>query len=553
MSLILTAKYAEKNFNLKSVILSGVEGSESSDEKNPSTPLRMTTFSKIFQSVTLRLSKCVFILFNGLRQAQPDRTFILQFSLFSLFLFSTTIFSQDFTSKSSSSSSLSSLMSFSGISVTIGGDFPLNGSFPASPTERVDQFVTRIMLQIQSSLIQQEKSPNILNTIPQRGIKIKRADSSILTIDLLKYHLTGDFNLNPYLKNDDVIIFPSLNLEKNFISIYGSVNKPQKFQFVDGDKLSDILFLAQGFDQSYDKIENIEIRRMTSSGEIAELITLKSGEDALLKRGDRIRINSAENLISDYKVMIIGEVKFPGLVAISKNSTTFNDAIKRVGGLKEEASLDYTTLLRSNSTASVLRKELVLNGNQMDNPNYWEEINQFNQYQSVADLYEISRMSSLTNEDTLFFNIDNKLRFFRQSDFANLADLSNPESDISKSFMQDGDILIIPKRPTNVYVFGQVGKTGNIPWEPGKELNYYLEQAGGIGEEAKEDIYLIQGKSKEWIKISEKPREIEPGDLIWVSKKIKRPFSYYLQQTSLVMGIFGSVATVALLVVQLGK
>ena len=503
---------AEKSIINSSVILSGVEGYESS--------VANSKFITIFLSF--------------------------------FFLFSVSLFSQDFSSKSSSSS-LSPLMGYSGISVTIGGDFPLNGSFPASPTERVDQFVTRILLQVQSSLIQQEKSPNILNTIPQRGIKIKRSDGSSLTIDLLKYRLTGDFNLNPYLKNDDVIIFPSVNWEKNFVSIYGSINKPQKFQFVDGDKLSDILFLAQGVDPSFEKIENIEIRRMTSSGEIGEVITLKSGEEALLKRGDRIRINSGENLISDYKVMVIGEVKYPGLVDISKNSTTFNDAIKRVGGLKEDASLDYATLLRGNSTASVLRKELVLNSNQMENPTYWEEISQFNQYQSIADLYEISRMSSLTNEDTLFFNIDNKLRFYRQSDFANLADLANPESDISKSLMQDGDILIIPKKPTSVYVFGQVGKTGNVPWEKGKGLSYYLEQAGGIGEEAKEEIYLIQGKSKEWIKISEKSHEIVPGDLIWVSKKIKRPFSYYLQQTSLVMGIIGSVATVALLVVQLGK
>ena len=37
-----------------------------------------------------------------------------------------------------------SLLNFSGISVTIGGSFPLTGSFPALMTERVDQFVTRI-------------------------------------------------------------------------------------------------------------------------------------------------------------------------------------------------------------------------------------------------------------------------------------------------------------------------------------------------------------------------------------------------------------------------
>ena len=36
------------------------------------------------------------------------------------------------------------LLSMATISVTIGGDFPVTGSFPAFISERVDQFVTRI-------------------------------------------------------------------------------------------------------------------------------------------------------------------------------------------------------------------------------------------------------------------------------------------------------------------------------------------------------------------------------------------------------------------------
>lgn len=464
----------------------------------------------------------------------------------------TSLCAQDSDSRSKSNA-FSSLMNFSGISVTVGGDFPMTGSFPASPSERIDQFLTRMILQVQNGLVVQGQPIGQLKNIPQRGIKLKRADGSELTIDLLRYRLSGDFSQNPYLKNDDVIIFPSVNWEKNFVSIYGAVNKQQKFQFVDGDKLSTILFLAQGFDPSYSKIESIEIRRMKNDGSIGEVLVVRPDEDAPLQRGDRIRVKADENSVSDYKVMVVGEVKFPGPVAVSKNSTSFADVLNRVGGLKPDASLEFATLLRGNSTLSVMKKEILLNNTQFDDKAYFEEISQFYQNQIIADMYETTRMSSLTNEDTIFFSVDNKLRFIKHSDYANLTDLTNPESEISKSPMYDGDILIIPKKPTTVYVFGQVARTGNIPWIENKGLDYYLSQAGGLGEEAKPDIYLIQGKSKQWIKISEKSHLIEPGDFIWVSKEIKRPFSYYLQLTSTVMGIVGSVATVALLVVQLGK
>lgn len=451
------------------------------------------------------------------------------------------------------SNAFSSMMTLTGISVTIGGDFQMTGSFPASPSERVDQFVTRMMLQFQNALVLQNQSIGQLKNIPQRGIKLKRADGTEQLIDLLQFRLSGDYSQNPYLKNDDVIIFPSINWEKNFVSIYGAVNKQQKFQFVDGDKLSTIIFLAEGFDPSYQKIESIEIRRMKNDGSIDELLVVRPGEDLLLKRGDRIRVKAAENSVSDYKVLVVGEVKFPGMVAISKNSTSFSDVLDRVGGLKPEASLEFATLLRGQSVLSVLKKEIILNPKFMDNPAFGESLTEFYKGQSLTELYDMTRMSSLTNEDTLFFNIDNRLRFLKQSDYANLTDLSDPASAMSASAMLDGDILIIPKRPTTVYVFGQVARTGNIPWIQGKSLDYYLSQSGGLGEEATGEVYLIQGKSKAWIKISEKQHEIEPGDFIWVSKEIKRPFSYYLQMTSTVMGIIGSVATVALLVVQLGK
>ena len=464
-------------------------------------------------------------------------------------LFSALVQSQDFSSKTSSGTSLSSLLAFSGISVTVGGNFPINGSFSASPSERVDQFVTRLILQIS----EQTKNVTLMNAFPLRDIRLKRTDGSEIKIDLLRYRNSGDLSLNPYLKNDDFILFPTVNVDKNFITIYGAVNEIQKIQFVDGDKLSDALFFAHGIDKSYDKINSIEIRRMKSDGDLDQVIIVKDKEDILLQRGDRIRINADENSKSDYKAYVFGEVKSPGIVAITKNSTTFKSLLERVGGLNSDASLGYAALLRGNSTINILKKSIYKNEIQSTGFDSREELEEFYKSRVLADLYEMTRMSSLTNEDTLSFAIDNKLRFINQNDFANLIDLSDPNSDLSNSIVNDGDILIIPKKPTNVYVFGQVGKTGNIPFKQGADYKYYINLASGIGEEAKDDVYLIKGKTRHWIKVSENNQEIEPGDFIWIPKNIKYSWNYYLQVTASIMGIVGTVATVALLVVQLGK
>lgn len=461
-------------------------------------------------------------------------------------------FSQDSDESSSRSSSFMSMMPSMGtISITIGGEFPVTGSFIASPTERIDQFVTRMV----AALSKEFKNPfltNDDNQIAKRGIQIKRSDGSVVSVDLLKYRITGDLKLNPYLKNDDLILFPKANLEKNFITISGAVVKQGKFQFVEGDKVSDILQLAMGFDPVYPKIENIEVTSLSDDGNTEVKTSIPSTGDQLLKRGDRIRVVAIETFKKDYKVLVLGEVEKPGFVFITKNTTSISEVLKKAGGIKETGSLRFAKLLSGSTAANIVKKSVEENKLTYDQWYLGPALN-YLQFEPVANLMEMQRMSSLTNEDTLFFQIDNQLRMMQQNDFADLSKVNDSESEVSKTIIQDGDVIIIPKAPTTVYVFGQVGRTGNIPFVKGSDLAYYLGQAGGLGEEATEDIYLIKGKSKQWIKISEIKNEIEPGDYIWVSKQIKRPFSYYMTVTASVASVVGSVATVILLIVQLGK
>ncbi len=164
--------------------------------------------------------------------------------------------------------------------VTIGGDFIITGSFPSMVTERVDQFVTRMYTQTREKIFSQlsqqpellEKAKKEIENYSLREVTLKRANGEELKLDLMKFRRTGDFSNNPYLKNDDVLIFPPSDLERNFFSISGAVNKPGKYHFKDGDKLSDAVELAQGINKAYENVSKAEINRLSYDGEKMEVI-----------------------------------------------------------------------------------------------------------------------------------------------------------------------------------------------------------------------------------------------------------------------------------------
>ena len=147
-------------------------------------------------------------------------------------------------SQSSNTTNISSptIPSVLTISVSIGGDFPITGSFPAYINERVDQFITRMYLNARQQALNNIKDSqgnftainDKLNNFSLRGVILKRSNGDVLTIDLKKFRINGDFKNNPYLKNDDILIFPSNDLTRNFFSISGAVNNPGKFYFLEG-------------------------------------------------------------------------------------------------------------------------------------------------------------------------------------------------------------------------------------------------------------------------------------------------------------------------------
>jgi protein involved in polysaccharide export with SLBB domain len=444
------------------------------------------------------------------------------------------------------------------ITVTIGGNFIVTGSFTALATQRVDHFITQVFTEAQEKSIGNISQLEILKKIneqfskyPLRDILLKRINGSEMKIDLLKYRMTGDFSLNPYLMNDDVIIFPGYDERTNFVEINGAVNNPIKFQFVDGDKLSDALLFAGGINTAFENVTIAEISRLHDKGTREEIIKVNLADNFNLVRGDRIRILYEENNKREYKALVLGEVNTPGYVYITKDNTTIKEVINKANGFTQNAWLERAELMRGTSETQVLKMESIRKSFEKDrNYNFLLSERLLNEL-NVEQL-KLFRMADTFPQDSMVVIIDNALRLIDNKSIIDFTKINSDSSSDGHYIVNNGDIIVVPKREDLVYIFGQVKNPGYVKHESGKNYNYYLNKAGGLGERAEDEVKIIKGNSYSWI-TAEPKSVIDPGDFIYVPKNVPKSFEYYLRAIGSISSVVTAIATIILIVMQSGK
>lgn len=452
-------------------------------------------------------------------------------------------------------SSLMDALSFAAISVTIGGQFPINGTYPSLITERVDQFVSRMYSQAVDRISRTTNDPFLLNQIKKelenfslRGITLRRSNGEEMTLDLLRFRITGDFSLNPYLKNDDVLIFPAVDIERNFFSISGAVNQPGKIYFIDGDNLQDALLFSRGVNPAYEGEIKAQINRPNYDGRQIETITVDLNAEFSLRRGDQIFIKADETQRKEFNVLVIGEINSPGYVPITKHNSKLGDVMKKVGGFTNNAAINRARLFRGNSINLLLERQY---GVTIENSLSLVDtalLDRMIEYEQML----MMRMSNLVPEDIPYFQIENQIRVMNEGSISDFSRINDESSEIYNITVQHGDVIIVPQKKQKVYVFGQVQNPGFITYVPGKDYKYYINLAGGIGKYAEEEIKVIKGESRYWVIAEEEPI-INEGDFIFVPKQELRTFRSYFQEYASYLSIVGSVATIVLLITQFGK
>ena len=370
---------------------------------------------------------------------------------------------------------------------------------------------------------------SILDRMSTRNIILKRRDGNSIRVDITKFLATKDDKYDPYLREGDIIIVPRKNPNKNVFGVYGEVNLPGRFEYVEGDSISDALDIAQGCTRLAN-LDSIEFSRLDPDAKTLKTTILSYTEilkgnshNLPLEPGDRIVVKSRLELREDFRVYIDGEVKFPGTYPITKNRTRLTDLIKQAGSFTEYASLKMAEVYRRSVSAGDILLERLM-----------------------------STRGSISPDDSASYQTETELRIQKEIvnvDFEKLFLQNDNSLDI---ILNDGDYIVIPSTKKTIYVFGQILSPGHIPYLKDHDLDYYISKSGGFTDGARKgDVKIIKAKTKQWLDPDE--TNLEEGDYIWVPKIPERSFAYYTTVLSQTASILSVVIGIAVLIVQVSK
>ncbi|MBK7867511.1 MAG: SLBB domain-containing protein [Ignavibacteriales bacterium] len=436
------------------------------------------------------------------------------------------------------------------LSISVVGNPTLSGSYPAAPSERIDQFLTRVMYNAGAGK----------TTICLRNIKVKRASGEMINIDIQKFRINGDINQNPYLRNDDIIVMPVADFEAIYYEIEGAVNNSGRYHFIDGDNLQDAIYYALGTNKAFEGFDSTTIYRVSYDRSKVEKIRVATTSNTRLQNRDRIVVGDEQPFMDEFKILVIGEVNRPGYVPFGRKQQTLKEAIELAGGLTPTASLNNIRLLKSkNLPSSVIRAYYGVDAPRekidMQEDKNVVDIQKFMSELSMLDFLNLYRLSGLNERDTSYLRLEAQLNFYNNSQLIDLTVKNDTLRNFYENYrIQMGDIIVISSIPIGINMVGQVPYPGWIPYTKGMDVQYYIRQAGGLNEYANvDDIMIIKGNTKQWHAVEGYNGQLEPGDYIYIPKEVQRSFWSYLGDTAMVLGIVGNLATLAILFINVMK
>ncbi len=342
-------------------------------------------------------------------------------------------------------------------------------------------------------------------------------------VDLGLYEATGLSRYNPFIEDGDVVLVPA---RMGQIAAREAVQRPGFFEFVEGDRISDLLTLALGAAPSHDSENAFLFRyredsktRYTSRIDIEGILQGQEEADLPLQAGDWIVLRRLTGYHDRSTVQIVGEVMLPGFHVVHVDGTSLSEVIALAGGFTPEAALSEARVVR-------LREEVV------EDPEF-ERI----RYIPPADRTE--------DEDQYFIMKSRERPGEMVVDFVAL-EAGDESQDIA---LLPGDIIAIPRLQQMVIVSGAATSPGAVVYNPDYSVWDYIESAGGYGWRASDDVRVIKARTGQ-IKPAKNVRVIDPGDRIWIKEKPVRDYWTIFTQT---MAVIGEVSTIVILVITLSR
>ena len=415
--------------------------------------------------------------------------------------------------------------------VTVLGNVRHPGPYIISSAYRVDKVIALANLTMPSD---GGVSNTPLDFSRRRIILRRQGQTQDMLVDFERFFATREDWTNPFLREGDIIIIPPLNIDQKSVSVYGAVNSQNQYEYREYDSLWAIIRIAQGLSANADPT-NVELTRLSLDGasSVSQTINLQeiidgTKPDIPLQPRDRIVVREKADRRGDFKAHVRGEVLYPGMYPITSDSTRLSELVRRAGGFTPFAYLPGAEVFRKRispeDTFVTVPQEALLNLRMND--------------------------QVVTPEERAYYDLEASLQRGNVSvDFARLFQQQDIAQDI---IIKDGDVVFIPNNSKTVYVYGQVTKPGFVPHQEDADIRYYIQKAGGYGEEADAGkVRVIKAKTREWVHPSD--TVIESGDYVWVPKDVRYPTGYYMNMISQAASIISVVLSMTLIILQLSE
>ena len=340
-------------------------------------------------------------------------------------------------------------------------------------------------------------------------------------VDLEQWNRTGDEQYNPFMLDGEQIVVPVAHSDSIYVA--GAVQYPSGYEFASGDRVSDLIVLGNGL-RAHSPPKRAHLLRLSDDGEwrsididLAGALAGDPQANLPLRSGDKLYVIGKTKWI-----YVEGEVKFPG-------SFPFKEGLR----LKELLQQAELTPEASVVQASLIRKV-----------NFEEQT--IENDPALNRLLGIPRSQRTDAEEALIALKTQQLSGRLPIDFVALM-AGNERHNI---FLQDGDVVRIPRFVPSVRVTGAVIAPANIPYDAALTVDGYIDLAGGFNTRAKrKDIIIVEGNTGNAIDATAESL-VRPGDAIFVPARDPGQGYRIARET---IAVLGSVASLILSIIFISR
>ena len=406
----------------------------------------------------------------------------------------------------------------------------LSANVRLAPSQRLDFYTKKF---VRDTLVEEETE--IIR--PGREIFAEMEENILVAdkTDLKDANVTGvqiDAREVANAQQDSSAQIALTGLKKAGRLISGSVETPGFYPVAGRATLSEMLSIAQGTTQDAD-LRRVQMRQYATNVNGVTTVGSTRFFDVLSRNAAQVALNGDFDIfvagkVNDAAVGVIdlqGEVLRPGEYRFSRNET-LHDVIARAGGLTNiayplGAVFSRETLrIQQRAANSALARQveksvLLLSQSQRDGAG--EQIKAILGYAEQVSRLPVTGRQSV--------NIALK-------------------SQSNRIFLEDGDRLVVPKRPSHVSIIGSVYNQVSAQYGVTKTYSDYLKDAGGMDRLADDkNIFLLlpNGESEPLLGNSSQHTIIPTGSVIVVPPKTDKLSALGLSQ--IISQILGNIAT----------